>query len=158
VNQVKPQKPLLYLDDLAVGQRFESEKRTVSLSEMLDFAKRFDPQPFHLDEMAAKESLFKNLVASGWYMAAITMSLLVTSGLPFAGGIIGSGGDIRWPLPVRPDDVLRVVSEIVEVRPSSSKPDRGYVVVKSETLNQQDQVVQILTARLVAERRRVFGD
>jgi acyl dehydratase len=93
------------------------------------------------------------LAASGWHTAAITMRLLVESGLPLVGGIIGAGGEISWPKPTRPGDVLRVVSEIEQVTPSRSRVDRGTVRVRSETRNQRDEVVQVLIANLIVPRR-----
>src|SRR2546428_6470101 len=97
--------------------------------------------------------LFEGLVASGWHTAAITMRLLVESGLPIAGGIIGAGGEITWPRPVRPGAVLQVESEILEVRQSRSRPDRGVVTVRSRTGDQVREVVQVLDAELVVPRR-----
>src|SRR5437868_12329842 len=118
---------VFYLDDLAVGQRFSSGSRTLSADEIKSFARAYDPQPFHLDEAAARETLFQGLAASGWHAAAIAMNLMVRGGLPIAGGIIGAGGEIAWRKPIRPGDTLHVESEIVEVTPSRSKPDRGTV-------------------------------
>jgi len=145
--------PGLYLDDLSVGQRFESGSHTLTSAEIKAFAAQFDPQPFHLDESAAADTLFKGLAASGWHTAAITMRLNVESGLPLAGGIIGAGGELSWPAPARPGDTLHVESEVVELRPSQSKPDRGVATVLSRTLNQRGEAVQILTARLIVFRR-----
>jgi acyl dehydratase len=143
----------LYLDDLQVGQRFSSGTHLVDAEEIKAFAAQFDPQPFHLDDAAAQGTLFGGLAASGWHTAAITMRLLVETGLPLMGGIIGAGGEISWPRPTRPSDVLCVVSEIEEVTPSRSRPDRGMVRVRSETRNQRDEVVQVLVSRLVVPRR-----
>ena len=143
----------LYLDDLHVGQRFTSATHVIDSEEIKAFARQFDPQPFHLDEEAAKGSVFGGLVASGWHTAAISMRLQVESGLPIAGGMIGIGGEMSWPRPTRPGDVLCVVSEIKEVTPSRSRPDRGVVRVRSETRNQRDEVVQILDAKLFVPRR-----
>ncbi len=126
----------------------------MDLEDIKDFAARFDPQPFHLDEEAAGKSFFGGLVASGWHTAAITMRLLVTSGLPIAGGVIGAGGDIVWPRAVKPGDTLTVVSEVIAAKPSASRPERGMVTVRSETLNQAGEVVQVMTARLVVPRRQ----
>jgi acyl dehydratase len=134
----------LFLDDLAVGQRFSSRSHTLDEAQIKAFAAQFDPQPFHLDGQAAKATLFGGLAASGWHTAAITMKLLVESGLPLSGGIIGSGGEISWPKPTRPGDTLHVVSEIEEVTPSRSRPDRGMIRVRSETRNQHGEVVQVL--------------
>lgn len=143
---------MLYLDDLIIGQRFESGEVTLDAGAVRAFAREFDPQPFHLDEEAARDSLFGGLAASGWHTAALTMRLLVDS-VPVAGGIIGAGCEIAWPHPARPGDTLSVTSEIVEVTPSRSRPDRGRVVVRSETLNQKGEVVQVLVAKLVVPRR-----
>jgi acyl dehydratase len=143
----------LYLEDLQVGQRFQSGTRSVDEEEIRTFAQQFDPQPFHLDATAGKVSLFGGLVASGWHTAAITMRLLVESGLPIAGGIIGAGAEITWPSPVRPGAELHVESEILEVRPSRSRPDRGIVTVRSETRDHVGEVVQVLVAKLVVPRR-----
>ena len=143
----------LYLDDLAVGQRFTSATYALDASEIVEFAGRYDPQPFHLDDAAARDSLFGGLAASGWHTAAITMRLLVDSGLPLAGGIIGSGGEIGWPQPTRPGDVLHVVSEVEAVTPSKSRPDRGRARFRCETRNQRDEVVQTMTANLHLPRR-----
>jgi acyl dehydratase len=143
----------LYLDDLGVGQRFSSGTHLVDAEEIKAFAAQFDPQPFHLDDAAAQGTLFGGLAASGWHTAAITMRLLVETGLPLMGGIIGAGGEVSWPRPTRPGDLLRVVSEIEDVTPSRSRPDRGMVRVRSETRNQRDEVVQVLVSKLVVPRR-----
>jgi acyl dehydratase len=143
----------LYLDELYVGQRFTSATHTIDEAQIKAFAAQFDPQPFHTNEEAAKETFFKGLAASGWHTAAITMRLNVESGLPLAGGIIGAGGEINWPAPTRPGDALHVESEVVEITPSRSKPDRGIAAIVSRTINQRDEVVQILKAKLVVLRR-----
>jgi acyl dehydratase len=142
-----------YFDDFHVGQRFGSETHALDVAQIKAFAAQFDPQPFHLDEQAAAGSLFGGLAASGWHTAAITMRLLVRSGLPIAGGIIGAGGEISWPRPTRPGDVLSVESEIVELTPSRSRPDRGKMSVRIETKNQRGEIVQVLVAKLVVPRR-----
>jgi acyl dehydratase len=144
-----------HLDDLFVGQRFKSASHTIDEAQIKAFAVQFDPQPFHTDEAAARETLFKGLAASGWHTAAITMRLNVEAGLPLAGGIIGAGGEISWPAPTRPGDTLHVESEVLEITPSRSKPDRGIAAIVSRTINQRGEVVQILTAKLVVPRRPV---
>lgn len=143
----------LYFDDFHVGQQFQSGTHALDAAQIKAFAAQFDPQPFHLDEEAAVGSLFGGLAASGWHTAAITMRLLVQSGMPVAGGIIGAGGEISWPRPTRPGDVLSVTSEIVEVTPSRSRPDRGMMSMRSETKNQRGEIVQVLIAKLVVPRR-----
>ncbi len=143
----------LYLDDIKVGERFTTATHALDEAQIKAFAAQFDPQPFHLDDQAAQGTLFGGLAASGWHTAAISMRLLVDSGLPIAGGIIGGGGELAWPKPTRPDDILRVESEILEVTPSRSRPDRGTVTVRNETRNQNGDVVQTFVARLVVPRR-----
>jgi acyl dehydratase len=145
----------LYLEDLAPGQTYGSSGRlTVSVDDIKRFAAAFDPQPFHLDEAAARVSLFGELIASGWHTAAMTMRLLVESDFKPAGGLIGAGvEELRWPQPVRAGDELRVSSEILEVRASKSRPDRGMIKVKMTTLNQKGEVVQVFTGNLVVPRR-----
>ena len=145
-----------YFDDLRVGQRFDSGTHTVTEVQIREFATRFDPQPFHLDEVRARDSVFGGLAASGWHTAAITMRLMVDLGVP-AGGLIGTACEVSWPRPTRPGDTLRVVSEVVEITPSRSRSDRGMVVMRSETRNQNDEIVQQLTARMVAFRRPGVG-
>lgn len=146
---------LHYFDDLAPGQRFTGATRArVDEEAIKAFAREFDPQPFHLDNEAARDSLFGSLAASGWHTAALTMRLLVGSEPKLAGGIIGAGFDeLRWPLPVRPGDELRVELEVLEVRPSRSKPTQGLVKLRTTTLNQHDQAVQISVGNLVVPRR-----
>lgn len=153
VKVANPAPDGLFLEDLHVGQRFSSGSHMIDEAQIKEFATRFDPQPFHLDAEAAKVSLFGGLAASGWHTAAITMKLLVESGLPLRGGIIGGGGEISWPKPTRPGDTLTVVSEIEAVTPSRSRPDRGMVRVRNETRNQKAEVVQILIAKLIVPRR-----
>jgi acyl dehydratase len=143
----------LYLEDLTVGQRFTSGTLTVAEEEIKAFAARYDPQPFHLDDAAARQTLFGGLAASGWHTAAMTMRLLVDGGAPLAWGIIGGGGEIAWPRPTRPGDMLHVESEVVEIIPSKSKPDRGMVLMRSETKNQNGDIVQVSTMKLVVPRR-----
>jgi len=148
----------LHLDDLHVGQRFVSDAHALDEKQVIAFARRFDPQPFHLDEEAAKATVFGGLAASGWHTAAITMRLLVDGEMPIAGGIVGVGGEISWPKPARPGDILRDESEVIEIKPSRSRPDRGMVTVRSETRNQWGEIVQILVAKLVVPRRPTVDD
>ena len=143
----------LYLEDLSVGQRFTTGTLTVTEAEIKAFAGRYDPQPFHLDDEAAKRTLFGGLAASGWHTAAMTMRMLVDGGAPLAWGIIGGGGEIAWPRPTRAGDVLHVEGTVMEILPSKSKPDRGMVLMRSETKNQNGDAVQITTMKLVVPRR-----
>ncbi|MBD9600333.1 acyl dehydratase [Pseudomonas sp. BT76 TE3572] len=142
----------LYLDDLSLGQQFESDSLRVHRASMLAFAQEFDPQPFHLDPEAAELSLFRGLAASGWNTAALTMKLLVES-VPLADGIIGLSIELSWPTPTYPDDLLRLQCTVQAIEPSSSKPDRGVVTLFMETLNQNDKVVQRATGKLLVFRR-----
>jgi len=143
----------LYLDDLRVGQTFTSETYVMDAARIKEFAAEFDPQPFHIDESAAEASVFKGLAASGWHTAAVAMRLLVRGGLPFANGIVGLGGEIAWPRPTRPGDVLHVESEIVEITPSRSKPHQGIVTVRGTMFNQHEEPVYLLTAKLLVLKR-----
>ena len=143
-----------YLEEFASGQKFASGQLKVDRERIKSFAAEFDPQPFHLDEQAARGSMFKGLAASGWHTAALTMRLLVESELKPAGGIVGAGFDeFRWPLPVRPGDELHVESEVLEVRPSKSRPHQGLVKVRTTTKNQRGEVVQVSVGNLVVPRR-----
>lgn len=151
---MQPSTPLLYLDDLAVGDRYVSATCTVDAEQIKAFAEQYDPQPFHLDEDAAAASLFGGLAASGWHTAALTMRLLVQS-VPLHGGLIGAGSELDWPLPTRPGDTLHVESEILLITPSRSKPDRGVVTCQALTFNQHGQVVQKAIAKLLVMRRPV---
>ena len=144
-----------YLEDFVAGQIFGSARLRIDADQIKKFAAEFDPQPFHLDEKAARASIFQGLAASGWHTAALTMRLLVDSELKPAGGLVGAGFDeFRWPRPVRPGDELRVESEVLEVRPSKSRPGQGLVKVRMTTLNQNGEAVQILIANIVVPRRQ----
>jgi acyl dehydratase len=144
----------LYLEDLHVGDRFGSDSLQVTEEEIITFARDFDPQAFHLDAKAAEQSIFKELVASGWHTAAMSMKLFVTGGLQLAGGSVGLGVDeLRWPRPVKPGDMLRLQTEILEVRRSQSKPDRGIIRIRNVTTNQNDEVVQTFLAFVMVRRR-----
>ncbi len=142
-----------YLEDFAVGQTYGSGRLRVDVDQIKSFAARFDPQPFHLDDEAAAKSFFRGLAASGWHTAALTMRLLVEGEMKPAGGIVGAGFDeFRWPRPVRPGDELRIESEILEVRPSKSRPEQGLIKARTTTLNQNGEPVQIMVANLVVPR------
>lgn len=145
--------PKLFLEDLKIGDRFVSGEHRLDSEQIKAFARQFDPQVFHLDEAQAQHSFFQGLAASGWHTAAITMKLLVPS-LPLAGGIIGAGGEISWPQPTRANDVLHVESEVMEITPSRSRPDRGILRLNSLTRNQHGEIRQRLTPKLVVMRGR----
>ncbi|CAB3816543.1 MaoC family dehydratase [Achromobacter animicus] len=144
--------PLIYLEDLSVGDIFVSKSHALDAAQIIAFASQFDPQPFHLDPDAARDTLFQGLAASGWHTAALTMKLLVES-FPVARGVIGAGADVVWPQPTRPDDVVKVTSTVLSITPSRSKPDRAIVVVESVTSNQRDEPLQKLTSKVVVFRR-----
>ena len=144
-----------YLEDFAPGQTFRSGRMRIDAERIMSFAAEFDPQPFHLDAAAARGTIFAGLAASGWHTAAVTMRLLVEGELKPAGGIVGAGfEEFRWTKPVRPGDELRVESEVLEVRPSKSRPEQGLIKVRTTTLNQNDEPVQVLVGTLVVPRRR----
>ena len=147
----------LYLEDVFVGQRFVTASHLLTADEIKTFARAYDPQPFHTDEEAAKDTFFKGLAASGWHTAAIAMRLQVENGPKIAGGMIGAGGELSWPNAARPGDELRVESEVMEVRPSRSRPERGFVTLKSETKNQRGEVVQLFIVKLLIWRRPEYG-
>ena len=143
-----------YLEDYAAGQKYGSGRLRVEAERIKSFAAEFDPQPFHLDDNAARGSIFGGLAASGWHTAAITMRLLVDSDLKPAGGIVGAGFDeFRWPRPVRPGDELHLEIEVMEVRPSKSRPGQGLIKVKTTTLNQHGEPVQVSVGNLIVPRR-----
>lgn len=142
----------LMLEDLTVGQKFRSGTYTMELDAIKKFASEFDPQPFHTDEEGARGTFFGELVASGWHTASVTMRLFVSS-TPIAGGLVGAGAEISWPRATKPGDTLYVETEVLEIRPSKSNPTRGMVTVRSTTYNQNNEVAQILTSRMVVPRR-----
>lgn len=140
----------LWLDDLAEGMTFRSDTYEVAQAEVTDFASRFDPQLYHLDDEQAQGTFFAGLAASGWHTAAITMRLLATSGVPIATGVIGTDISLRWPSATRPGDVLHLEITIDKIVPSSSRPDRGSVVLSYETVNQHGRIRQQTTGRVIA--------
>ena len=141
---------LLWLEDVHVGDTFRTDVYHLTTDAIIEFASAWDPQPFHLDEESAHDTFFKGLAASGWQTAAITMRLLVTTGLPLATGIIGASIELAWPTPTRPGDQLHVELEVTDVRVSKSDPSRGFITAAHETLNQHGHVRQRTTARLLA--------
>jgi acyl dehydratase len=150
----------LFLEDFNVGQVFSSTRPVrVEKDEIIAFAKKYDPQFFHLDEEAARSSIFGGLVASGWLTAALTMRLLTEREAKPAGGSIGLGFDeLRWPIPVRPGDELRIESEVLDVRPSKSRPNLGLIKMRTRTLNQRGQVVQEIVQNAMVPRRPPAGN
>jgi acyl dehydratase len=142
----------LYLEDLNVGQRFVSAPHTLDAEQIKAFAAEFDPQPFHLDEAAAQGSLFGGLAASGWHTAALTMRMLVES-MPLADGLVGAELQLAWPKPTRPGMTLQVFSEIVDIKPSRSRPDMAIVTARNETRDEDGEVVQLFTVKMPVFKR-----
>jgi acyl dehydratase len=139
-----------YLEDLKPGTAFESPVRKVTEDEIVEFARRYDPQPFHIDPVAAKTSFFGKLIASGWHTAALTMKLLNDAKMDLAGGIIGAGmEEVKWPTPLLPGDAIHVRVEILESRASKSRPEIGIVRAYVQTLREDGTAVQEMTANLV---------
>ena len=143
----------LSFDDLQVGDKFVTDSYEMTREEIVAFATQYDPQPFHCDDVAAKDSVFRGLAASGWHTAAVTMRLYVTSGPQFDAGSVGLGVEIAWPTPTRPGDILHVSGVITQVIPSQSKPDRGVVVIEYDTINQHGEIRQHSTAKVMMFRR-----
>ena len=135
--------------DFPVGRRFTSGTQSLSAAEIKEFAGQFDPQPFHLDEVAAETTFFRGLAASGWHTAAVTMRLLIGSGMPIKGGMIGAGCELSWPRPTRPGDTLQVETEVIATRSLDSRPEFGMVTLKSETRNQRGELVQTMIAKIM---------
>ena len=144
----------LYFEDLHVGMKFDSNRSyKVTAEEIMEFAERYDPQPFHLDRAAGESSFFKGLAASGWLTAAIVMRLRVES-IHIAGGMIGAGvEEMRWTQPVRPGDSLRTEAEILGLRPSNSRSDFGVVKSRTVVFNQRDEIVMRATVNFMAPLR-----
>jgi acyl dehydratase len=142
----------LYLEDLYVGQTFTSEPRALDAGQIKRFAAEYDPQPFHLDEEAAKDSIFKGLAASGWHTAALTMRMLVDS-VPLADGLIGAELQLAWPKPTRPGMTLQLFSEIVDIKPSRSKPDMAIVTMRNETRDEDGEALQLFTVKMPVFKR-----
>lgn len=143
-----------YFDDLKTGDRFQSEPLNVTEKQVIEFAHKFDPQMFHLSRKRAERTIFKGLIASGWHTAAITMRLIVQT-LNFAEGAIGLGVDeLRWPNVVRPGDALTVETEIVDARPSRSRPGFGIIRLRNVTTNQRGEIVQTMLASAMVPRRK----
>jgi acyl dehydratase len=143
-----------YLEDFAAGQIYRSGSVHIDKQQIIAFATEFDPQPFHVDEVAAQNSIFGGLAASGWHTTALTIRLILASNLNPAGGLVGAGvEELRWPQPVRPGDMLSVACEIIEARPSRSRPECGLVKVKTTTLNQNNEAVLCFVGNLVVQCR-----
>jgi acyl dehydratase len=145
---------MLYLEDLKVGDQFKSREYELTLNEIQEFASKYDPQPFHLEESTSDHPVFDSIVASGWQTSAITMRLW-TECFPIAKGLIGSESSLRWPKPARVGDRLRVELEIVAITPSKTKSDRGIVSYVTQTKNQYDDVLLISTTKILVFRSQL---
>jgi acyl dehydratase len=143
----------LWLEDLHVGYRFRTAVYELTADDIVEFASKWDPQPFHVSDVTARDTFFGGLAASGWHTAAITMRLLVTSGMPVAGGIIGAGGEVAWPTATRPGDRLHVDGEVVDVRPPRPNSNRGMVTIAYDTVNHDGEVRQSSKTRVLAFTR-----
>ena len=146
--------PEMYFEDFKIAQKFKSTRNVrVTAQEITEFAEKYDPQPFHLDEAAGKSTFFKGLAASGWLTAAIVTRLRVET-IRVHGGMIGAGvEEIRWTEPVRPNDSLHTETEVVGLRRSKNRPELGLVTIFTLTLNQRDEVVMKSTVKFLAPLR-----
>ncbi len=146
---------MLYLEDLAIGDHFQSREYEMTLPEILKFAEQYDPQVFHTDVEKAKEHpIFQGIAASGWHTAAVTMRLW-TECFPIAKGLIGSESSLRWPKPTRPGDKIHVEVEITAITPSRTKNDRAIVSYVTQTKNQHGDVLYISTTKIVVFKRNI---
>ena len=142
----------LYLEDLHVGQRFESRAHPLDEAQIKTFAEAFDPQPFHLSDDGAVGTIFGTLAASGWHTAALTMGLLVES-VPLADGLVGVELQLAWPRPTRPGTALKVTSEVMDIAPSRSKPNMAIVTMRNETRDQDGELLQVFTVKMIVFKR-----
>jgi acyl dehydratase len=144
----------IHFDDFAPGQVYLLGRRTLTHDEIVAFAREWDPQPFHLDEQAAAASIYGGLIASGWHTVCVFMRLFA-DGLLNRSAAMGSPGvdEVRWLRPVRPGDALEARIEVLEVRPSRSKPDRGIVRLRSAVINQHQEEVLSFIANVMFRRR-----
>ena len=139
--------------DLKIGQSFLSDKTEMKKENMIEFAKEFDPQPFHVDEEAGKDSFFRTLAASGWHSAGVTMNLMINS-FPIEHGIVGSNIELKWTKPVVPGDILQVKTTVTDIYQSTSKPNNVFLTLKTETFNQDKEVCQILVSHVLAFKEK----
>ncbi len=145
-----------HFEDLTVGERFRSEPFLLTNEALITFARDFDVQPFHIDRAAAQQSVFGGLAASGWHTAAIAMRLFTTGPLRFVGGAVGLGVDeLRWPVAVRGGDCLQLETEILEARPSQSRPEHGILRIRNVLTNEKGEVVLSYFANALVQRRPV---
>ena len=144
----------MFFDDLPVGFRFETASRTLTEDEVIDFARTYDPQPFHIDPEAARASIYGGIIASGFQTLIVAFDLILSANI-WTDASMGSPGldELRWKLPVRPGDTLRVRGEVIVSEPSKSRPDRGRTTITYEIVNQKDEVVSSYSAVQLLKRR-----
>ncbi len=145
---------LLYFEDFEIGQEYVSDTYEMNKEEIIEFAKQFDPQFFHIDEEDAKNSFFGALAASGWHTASISMRLSVQAEKKFAGGMIGASVELSWPTPTRPGHILQVYTKVIDIKPINSRPKHGFVIMQSETRNQFGEVLQRQKTHVLVERKK----
>ena len=143
---------MIYFEDLKVGAETDFGTYDVTREEVLEFATKYDPQPFHLSDEAAAKTHFGRIAASGWHTAAMTMRMLVDS-VPLADGLIGAELQLAWPRPTRPGMILQLFAEVVDIRPSRSKPDMAIVTMRNETRDQDGEVLQLFTVKMPVFKR-----
>lgn len=144
----------VWYESFKVGDTIRSPGKTLSEAEIIDWAFKYDPQPFHIDKTAAEESIYGGIIASGWQVAAVAFRMLMHTNI-FGNASLGSPGldELRWRQPVRPGDTIRTISRVTETRVSKSKPDRGLVTLSYEIVNQNDEVVTSFKAVQLLRRR-----
>jgi len=136
---------MLYFEDFKVGETSEMGRRGVDRDEVIAFARDFDPQPFHIDEEAARASMFGGLIASGWHTVSMVMRMMCDSYLLQSASLGSPGVDhVKWLKPVRPGDTIRAVRTVLEARVSKSKPDVGIVKTRWDVFNQADEPVMTM--------------
>ena len=143
-----------WFEDFKVGDEIRSPGKTITESEIIDWALKYDPQPFHMDKEAAAQHMYGGLIASGWLVGALAFRLFISNN-PFGEASLGSPGcdALRWRLPVRPGDTIHVLITIAETRPSRSKPDRGIVTMDWSVRNQRDEIVMTMQSIQLLLRR-----
>ncbi|MBN8647283.1 MAG: MaoC family dehydratase [Caulobacterales bacterium] len=144
---------VFYFEDFVIGQEFLSSTYELTKEEIIEFAKKFDPQIFHTDEESAKQTFFGGLAASGWHTASISMKLQVESEMKVAGGMIGAGVEVSWPMPTRAGHILQVTSKVIDIKPINSRPSHGFVTMQSETKNQFGEILQKQVAKLFVAKK-----
>lgn len=144
----------IYFEDLHIGQKFTAGDVLVTEEAIIAYGKQFDPQDFHTDPVKAKDTVFGELVASGWHTAGMTMRMIVDASPKMKGGMVGRSVEkIGWPRPVRPGDRLSVEVEVMELRPSATNPARGTMRTKNTTFNQKGEIVQEMEAIIFVPKR-----